>query len=71
VILDGSEQYLHTLYAMFKRSIGPARDELAQIFLAIWKKTEHSVLDLEEVCDPHCNLLKDLMAQYQFVENVS
>jgi hypothetical protein len=68
-ILDGSEQYLHPLYAIFKRSIGPTRDELAQIFLAIWKKTQHSVLDLEEVCDPHCNLLKDLMAQYKIVED--
>jgi hypothetical protein len=69
-ILEGSEQYLHPLYAMFKRSIGPTRDELAQIFLAIWKKTQHSVLDLEEVCEPHCNLLKGLMAQYQIVEDV-
>jgi hypothetical protein len=68
-ILEGSERYLHTLYAMFKRSIGPTRDELAQVFLAIWKKTGHSVLDLEGVCDPHCNLLKDLMARYHFVED--
>jgi hypothetical protein len=64
-ILEGSEQYLRPLYTLFRRSIGPARNDLAQIFLAISRKTGHSVLDLEDVCDPHKNLLNDLMAQYQ------
>jgi hypothetical protein len=68
-ILEGSEQYLPHLYTVFKHSIGPTRGELAQIFLAIWTKTRHSVLDLEEVCEPYANLLKVLMDQYQIVEN--
>jgi hypothetical protein len=67
-ILEGSELYLKPLYTLFRRSIGPKRIDLAQIFLAIWRKTGHSVLDLEEVCDPHRNLLNDLMAQYQVVQ---
>jgi hypothetical protein len=67
-ILEGSEKYLRPLYTLFKRSIGPTRNDLAQIFLAIWKKTNHSVLDSEDVCDPHRNLLNDLMAQYQVVQ---
>jgi hypothetical protein len=52
---------------MFKRSIGPTRLDLAQIFLAITRKTNHSVLDLKEICDPHRKLLMAMMAQYRIV----
>ena len=67
-ILEGSDAYLSPLYAMFRRSIGPTRIDLAQIFLAIFQKTHVSVLDLEEVLEPHRKLIDDLMAQYRIVQ---
>ena len=68
-ILEGSEEYLPSLYSVFRQSIGPTRIELAQIFLAIYQKTHVSVLDLEEVFAPHRKLISDLMSQFEIVQN--
>lgn len=68
-ILEGSEEYLGTLYSVFRQSIGPTRIELSQIFLAIYQKTHISVLDLEEIFDPHRKLISDLMSQFEIVQS--
>ena len=67
-ILEGSDVYLSSLYSIFRRSIGPTRIDLAQIFLAIFQKTHVSVLDLDEILAPHRKLIDDLMSQYRIVQ---
>lgn len=66
-ILNGSEKYFHTLYKVFKESIGSTRFELAQIFLAIEHHTKHSIIDLEDVVPPYRKLIIELMARFSIL----
>lgn len=65
-LLQGADEYLLSLYEIFKNSNGKVRIDIIKIVIAINKVTGTSILDFEEVVEPYRKLISSLIAQFHY-----